>query len=124
MPSQGSQGRALAAEGSAESTIALKAMSVAELPTADPLTGGRAVACQFLTKQRRLLDDVDGAGLRGLRLRRNNASCTRLGSSDEANGGEQRNNDTHRVHPPWSDGTVPPRTEGYLAKALQVDESG
>jgi hypothetical protein len=24
----------------------------------------------------------------------------------------------------WSDGTVPPRTEGYLANALLVDESG
>jgi hypothetical protein len=53
--------------------ITLEAMSVAELLTADPLTRGRAVACQLLTKQRRLPDDVDGAGLRcrrrSLRLR-------------------------------------------------------
>jgi Helix-turn-helix domain of resolvase len=51
-------------KGSAESTITLEAMGVAELLTADPLTRGRAVACQLLTKQRRLLDDVDGAGRR------------------------------------------------------------
>jgi hypothetical protein len=103
-------------------------MSVAELPASDPLTGGRAVACQLLTKQRRLPDDIDGAWLRcrrrSLRLRRNNASCAGLGSSDEANGGDQRNDETHRVYPPGSDGTVPPRTEGYLANALLVDESG
>jgi hypothetical protein len=96
-------------------------MSVAELLTADPLTRGRAVACQLLTKQRRLPDDVDCAGLRGrrrsLRLQRNN------GSSDEANSGEQRNNDTHDALQ-CSDGTVPPETEGYLANAWLVDESG
>jgi hypothetical protein len=40
--------RALAAEG--VSRITLEAMGVAELPAADPLTGGRAVACQLLTK--------------------------------------------------------------------------
>ena len=72
-------------------------MSVAELLTADPLTGGRAVACQLLAKQRRLPDDVDGAGRRrSLRLRRSNASCTGFGTSDEANSGEQRNDETHR----------------------------
>jgi hypothetical protein len=77
-------------------------MSVAELLMADPLTRGRAVACQLLTKQRRLPDDVDGAGLRrSLRLRRSNASCTGLGASDEANSGEQRNNETHG-HPPMA----------------------
>jgi hypothetical protein len=37
--------------------------------------------------------------------------ATRLGSSDEAKSGEQRNNDTRKVRPPWSDGTVPPGTE-------------
>jgi len=50
-PPKVSQGRALAAEGSAESTITSEAMSVAELPAADPLTGGLTiVACQLLTK--------------------------------------------------------------------------
>jgi hypothetical protein len=49
-PPKGSQGRALAAEGPAESTITLEAMGVAELPAADPLACGRAVACQLLTK--------------------------------------------------------------------------
>jgi hypothetical protein len=37
-------------KGSAESMITLEAMSVAELLTADPLTRGRAVACQLLAK--------------------------------------------------------------------------
>jgi hypothetical protein len=82
-------------KGSAESTITLEAMSVAELLVTVPLTRGRAVACQFLTKYRRPLDDVDGAGLRGRRRWRSNASCTGLGSSDEANSGEQRNDETH-----------------------------
>jgi hypothetical protein len=52
MPSQRvSQGRAWLPKGSAESTITLEAMSVAELSTADPLTGGlTVVACQLLTK--------------------------------------------------------------------------
>src|SRR4029077_19191631 len=105
----------------AESTITLEAMSVADLQTADPLTRGRAVACQVLTTQRRPLDVVDGAGLRcrrrSLRLRRSNASCTGLGSSDEANSGEQRNDETHRHTQKQSrDGTVPPGTAGYLAK--------
>ena len=91
-------------KASAESMITLEAIGVAELPAADPLTGGlTVVACQLLRKQRRLPDDVDGAGLRcrrrSLRLRRSNASCTGLGSSDEANSGEQRNDETHR-HPP------------------------
>jgi hypothetical protein len=58
-----------------------------------------------------------------MRLRRSNASCAGLGGRDEANSGEQRNDETHR-HPPWSDGTAPPVTEGYLANALLVDESG
>jgi hypothetical protein len=76
-------------------------MSVAELPAADPLTDGlTVVACQLLTKQRRLPDDVDGAGIqrrrRSLRLRRSSVSCTGLGNSDEANSGEQRNDETHR----------------------------
>ena len=50
-------------KGSAENTTTLEAMRVAELATADPLTRGRAVACQLLAKQRRLPDNVDGAGL-------------------------------------------------------------
>jgi hypothetical protein len=118
---------------SAESRITLEARGVADLLTADPLTRGRAVACQLPTKQRRLLDDVDGAGLqcrrRTLRLRRSNGSCTGLGqfcwrsSSDEANSSEQRNDETHR-HLQWSDGTVPPGTEGYLATHCECDESG
>jgi hypothetical protein len=71
------------------------------LPTANPLALGLAHAPSVLLAQRRrALDLVDGAGLRcrrrSLRLRRSNASCTGLGSSDEANSGEQRNNDTHR----------------------------
>ena len=37
-------------KGSAEGTITLEAMSVEELLAADPLTRGRAVACQLLTK--------------------------------------------------------------------------
>jgi hypothetical protein len=94
--------------------ITLEAMSVAELLMADPLARGRAVACQLLPKQRRLLDDVDGAGLWGR---------SRLGSGNEESSNEQRNDDTHR-YPPWSDGTVPPVTEGYLANSLLVDESG
>src|SRR5215470_6631913 len=101
MPSQGFPREGFGCRrGRQKSMITLEAMSVAELPTADPLTRGRAVACQLLTKQRRLPDDVDGGGLRcrrcSLRLRRSNASCTGLGSSDEANSGEQGNNDTHR----------------------------
>jgi hypothetical protein len=86
-------------KGSAKSTITLEAMSVAELLAADPLARGRAVACQLLTGQRWLPDDVDGAGLRGrsrsLTLRRSNAGRTGGGSGDEANSGEQRNDDTH-----------------------------
>jgi hypothetical protein len=35
-------------------------MAAAELLTADPLAGRRAVACGLLTKQRPLPDDVDG----------------------------------------------------------------
>jgi hypothetical protein len=101
-----------------ESTITLEAMSVAELLIADPLTRGRAVACQFLTKQPRLPDDVDGAGRsRSLRLQLSNACCTGLGSSDEENSSEQRNDETHRTHS-MSDGTVAPGAEGYLANAL------
>jgi hypothetical protein len=46
------------------------------------------------------------------------------GDINRIRAGEQRNKDTHRVHPPWCDGTVPPRSEGYLANALPVDESG
>src|SRR5215475_1317293 len=93
--------------------ITLEAMSIAELPTADPFTRGRAVACQLLTKQRRLPDDVGGAGRRrSLRLRRTSASCTGLGSRDEANSGEQRNSDTHRYTSNESDGTVPPGLRG------------
>jgi hypothetical protein len=42
--------------------ITLEAMGVAELLTADPLTCGRAVACQLLMKERRLPDDVYGVG--------------------------------------------------------------
>jgi hypothetical protein len=101
MPSQGFLREGLAAEGSAEITITSEAIRVAELPAADPLTSGlTVVACQLLTKERRLLDDVDGAGLRcrrrSLRLRRSRASCAGFGSSDEANSGEQRNDETHR----------------------------
>src|SRR5215472_12327353 len=78
MPSQGFPREGFGCRRSRQkSTITLEAMSVAELPTADPLTRGRAVACQLLTKQRRLPDDVGGAGLRcrrcGLRLRHSNA---------------------------------------------------
>jgi hypothetical protein len=62
MPSQGFQRETLGCpKGSAESTITLEAMSVAELLTADPLTCCRAAACQLLPKQRRLPDDVHGA---------------------------------------------------------------
>ena len=115
-------------KGSAESTITSEAIGVADLLTANPLTRGRAVACQLLTKQRRLLDDVDGAGLRcrrrSLRLRRSNASCTGLGSSDEANSGEQRNNDTHRYTLHGATAPCPPGTEGYLATHCESDESG
>jgi hypothetical protein len=52
------------------------------MPAADPLTGSlTVVACQLLTKQRRLPDDVDGAGRRRSLSRRRsavsrNASCT------------------------------------------------
>src|SRR5882724_13594031 len=105
MPSEGFRNGGLwLPKGSAESPITSEAIRVAELPAADPLTGGLAViACQLLTMQRRLPDNVDGAGLRGrrrsLRLRRSNVSCIGFGSSNEANSGEQRNNDTHR-HPP------------------------
>jgi hypothetical protein len=102
-------------KGSAESTITLEAMSVAELLAADPLTRGRAVARQLLTKQRRLPDDVGGAGLRGrmrsLRLRRSNASCTGLGSRYEANSGEQRNNETQ---------LSPPRDDSFAARGLRL----
>jgi hypothetical protein len=96
MPSQGFPREGFGRpKRSAESTIPLEAMSVAELLTADPLTCGRAVACQLLPKQRRLLDDVDAAGLWcRRRKRRSKVSWTGLGqcpwrsSSDEANSGE------------------------------------
>jgi hypothetical protein len=48
---------------------------------------------------------------RSLRLRGSNASCAGLGSSDEAKGGEQRNDDTHR-YTLQSDGSVPPESRG------------
>jgi hypothetical protein len=74
-----------------------EAVCVAELPTADPLALGLAHPPGALFAQkRRLLNLVDNAGLRG---RSSKASCTGLSSSDEANSGEQRNDETHR-HPP------------------------
>jgi hypothetical protein len=93
------------------------------LPTANPLALGLAHAPSVLLAQRRRsLDLVDDAGLRG---RRSNASCTGLGSSDEANSGEQRNNDTHR-HPPMERRHRAARDRGVsrklAAKAMsQVD---
>jgi hypothetical protein len=68
-----------------------------------------------VTHQRRWLDDVDGPGLRG---RTSNACCTGLGSSDEANSGEQTNHYTHR-YPPRSDGTVPQGDRGVSRKLLR-----
>jgi hypothetical protein len=51
MPSQGFPKEGFGCRrGSAESTFTLEAMGVAELLLADPLTGGRAVACQLLAK--------------------------------------------------------------------------
>jgi hypothetical protein len=44
-----------------ESMITLEAMGVAELLTADPLTRGRAVACQVLTKSMVLGSGAEGA---------------------------------------------------------------
>jgi hypothetical protein len=41
--------------------ITLEAMGVAELLTADPLTRGRAVACQVLTKSMVLGSGAEGA---------------------------------------------------------------
>jgi hypothetical protein len=45
--------------------VNLKAVSIADLLIADPLTRGRAVASVLLTLQRRVLDLVDDARLRG-----------------------------------------------------------
>jgi hypothetical protein len=133
MPSQGFPREGLAAEGVGRKYDYVRSNECCRR-IADSLTRGRAVAFQLLTEQRGLPDDVDGAGLGGrgsnLELRRSNASSTGLGSSDEANGGEQRNNDTHR-HPPGATAPSGTRsaflaagTDGYLANALLVDESG
>jgi hypothetical protein len=74
-----------------------------------------------------------GIGAEGasVRLRRSNASCAGLGSSDEADSGEQRNDETHG-YPPMErrhraepvPRPLPPGIEGYLANFCQSDESG
>jgi hypothetical protein len=75
-------------------------MGAAELLTVDPLAASGAVACELLTKQRPLPDDVDGCRASVLKAQPEtatwHASCPDIGSSDEANSSEQRNDETHR----------------------------